>query len=193
MTKGKAADPGLRLVWDYRDCETTVGKIRLAIAPATTPPFEVDAVVAEQDTHLLMDEGSVIREPEKPTWVIANELEGQKTQQPGTVIVQDGRPLRFLAIVHDVARDPTWREQWIAKALGMVFVEAGRCGIVSLGVPPLATQHGRYPMDRFLELLHSALKLSDSSLRRVWLMLPPGLVATTILRRITQEDNAAAH
>ncbi|PSQ91983.1 MAG: hypothetical protein BRD57_03550, partial [Proteobacteria bacterium SW_6_67_9] len=36
---------------------------------------------------------------------------------PGEVVVVGGRPLHLRAVIHDLDRVPTWREEWIVRAL----------------------------------------------------------------------------
>jgi hypothetical protein len=77
--------------------------------------------VEEQDTALVLSKPGIITElDDKPTWFLANKLESQSLLQAGSVFKRAGNPLRLLAIVHDLDREPSWRSEWIAKLLKML-------------------------------------------------------------------------
>ncbi|MBW2408446.1 MAG: hypothetical protein JRF72_01515, partial [Deltaproteobacteria bacterium] len=92
----------------------------------------------------------------------------------GSVVVKKGNPLRFLAIVHDVNQEPTWREEWVVTALKQVFREGEKRQISSMGLPLLGTQHGRLDKLRFAALLAEVLnRITFDHLNRLWLIVPP--------------------
>ncbi len=86
-----------------------------------------------------------------------------------------GQPLALLAVVHDLARDPSWEDAWVAEALGGVFREVDRRRLRSLAIPMLDTVHGRLALRRSLELIRSAVERSaPECLERLWLVVPEG-------------------
>jgi O-acetyl-ADP-ribose deacetylase (regulator of RNase III) len=89
---------------------------------------------------------------------------------PGTVVARPGEPLLLLAVVHDLAQDPTWREEWIGAALAGVLREVRARRVRALALPVLGARHGRMPPAAFAGLLRAALE-SDAppSLARLWL------------------------
>jgi hypothetical protein len=100
----------------------------------------------------------------------------ERSRQPGTVVVRGGHPLRLLAIVHDLAKAPSWREEWVASALDAVFAEVAARRLGSLGLPPLGCVHGRLPPAVFGALLRDALARSrPPTLRELWLIGDPSL------------------
>ncbi len=101
-----------------------------------------------------------------------NELQHYEPDRPGSVVVQAGRPLRLLAIVHDVNCDPTWRAEWIATALRQVMREVARRRLQALGLPLLGRQFGRMPRAVWTDLLAGALAdMRAPCPRRLWLMV----------------------
>lgn len=173
-SKTPARDRGLRLVRGGLHRGGRLGKLRLVAAPESAPPFEVEAVVEEEDTHLVLSAPVALPEtPEHPIRLMTALLADQGVE-PGSVVVRQGRPQRWLAVVHDLSAHPTWREEWVARALENVFSKTRRSGIRSLALPFLGTRHGRLAPERFVDLLRDALRRDDSGLRRLWLILPPG-------------------
>jgi len=96
-----------------------------------------------------------------------------RPQTPGSVLVKGKRPLRMLAIVHDLNQDPSWREEWIASALDMILAEAETRRLKSIALPFLGTLHGSLEKQRFVVLLRDALERNPAiHLERLWLVVP---------------------
>ncbi|MBS3757107.1 MAG: hypothetical protein KGY61_00425 [Desulfobacterales bacterium] len=149
------------------------GPVRIVAAPPESPPFAVEAMAYEEDTFLIMSADP----DEVPTEVhpirMMRELEHFEPQKIGSVVVKKGTPLRLLAVVHDVNQEPTCREKWVEKALYSVFQEVERRGIQSLGMPLLATRHGRLPRRRLARLLGRVLAETElKSLKKLWITAP---------------------
>lgn len=143
----------------------------MVAAPETTPPFAVEAVVAEEDTYLVLSTPAELPEVAEHPIRVMTALFEARGEEPGSVVVKEGRPLRLLAIVHDLAADPTWKEEWVEGALVRVLDEVRRRGIRSLALPFLATRHGKLEPERFLVLLCRALASREPGvLERLWLM-----------------------
>jgi O-acetyl-ADP-ribose deacetylase (regulator of RNase III) len=103
-------------------------------------------------------------------------VEGLETEseKPGRVVVCEENPLRFLAVVHDLDQEPSWREDWIEKALEEVLREAERRKLQRIALPFLGTKHGSLEKKRFAALFRGFLKRRPSPYHlRVWLVLPP--------------------
>jgi len=146
----------------------------LVAAPRERPPFPVDGVVLEDDTWLVLGADPEFREPTEHPIRIWTALHEAQPLEPGTVSVVESHPLRLHAIVHDLSRDPTWREEWIGAALAELFRAAGRRGLRSLALPILGGVHGHLPAERFLVLLEAALEsAAPGRLERLWLIAPP--------------------
>jgi hypothetical protein len=168
--------PRLRLIRGGQDCEMFVNSVRIVIAPIKRPPFHVDAIVAEEDTFLVMSESqAVIEERNENTLRIMTKAIEACPASPGSVLVKRGNPVRLLAIVHDFDLYPSWREEWISKALYEIFLESDKRRLHSLALPLIGTVHGSLKEDRFLYLLYCALKeVSPDDLKKLWLIVPEG-------------------
>ena len=168
-----SADAGGRRFGD--DCEIELHSVRVAAAPQDTPPFAVDAQTFEEDTNLILSTEQIIQEPKESVDELVREMVHARRPRPGDVVVKGGRPLRLLAVVHDIERKPTWREEWVAKALGGVFREAERRRVHSVAIPILGAIHGSLETGRFVELLAEALAGAQAKhLAKLWVVVPAG-------------------
>jgi hypothetical protein len=160
----------LRLVQGGLSRRIFFGALQIVVAPSRLRPFEIDAIVCEEDTWLIMSaEPKEIGAPEHPIRLMTA-LMTAKPEPVGSVLVKGGTPLKFLAVVHDVDQDPTWNEDWIAEALINVFQEAERRKLRAIGLPLLGTRHGKLPVERFPELLRRVLDQHTLiHLKRLWL------------------------
>jgi hypothetical protein len=172
--KTEASRPPLRLIHGGRSNRVTQGVVHVVMAPREQPPFPVDALVVEEDTYLVLatDPRAGEPRPEHPIRVMTSLLEVEP-RQPGTIVVRDRAPLEFAAIVHDLDREPTWREEWVVAALDRALAESERRKLRALGLEMLGAIHGRLERPRFLQILRQALQRSDPrSLERIWLVPP---------------------
>lgn len=154
-------------------CKMTVNDLRIIAAPKQSPPFQIEALAVEEDTYLIMSaEPSHVPPTESPLRFMA-ELAKLQPEKPGSIVIKGKNPLRLLAIVHDVNKDPTWRETWIEKALFKIFQEADLRQIATLGLPMIGTKHGRFENHRFGELLAETIRISPFNyLKKIWLIAP---------------------
>lgn len=143
----------------------------IVVAPAYAPPFEVEAVVCEEDTFLVLSAAVEVSEPEAARERVLAEAYGTPAIPAGTVVVRAGEPLRLLAIVHDLGRSPSWREEWVAAALSAALRESEARRLRSISLPLLGRVHGQLEVERFLTLLHDALADAPTHhLERLWLV-----------------------
>ena len=148
------------------------GPVRITAAPEKHPPFSVEAVVFEEDTYLVLSADWKKIESEDHPVVILTEAFGMEPEKPGKVVVYEGSPLRFLAVVHDLDQEPSWREEWVGKALENVFQEVERRRLQSIALPFLGAKHGSLEKSRFLGLLRDSLKESHFPYPlQIWLIL----------------------
>lgn len=153
------------------DTVTSLGGISVVAAPREERPFRVDAMVFEEDTWLVMSAEPRACQPEVHPIRLMTELIEAKPEVPGHVLIRPGSPMRFLAIVHDFNREPTWKEKWISQALMEVFRESEKRNMRAIGVPLLCTRHGKLDLDRFLLLILYAIDRSSFEyLKRLWLI-----------------------
>jgi hypothetical protein len=83
-------------------------------------------------------------------------------------------PIRILAVVHDLNREPTWKEAWVESALRVIFHEVERRRLKSLALPFIGTLHGKLGKECFIRMLREVLECTECKyLRKVWLIVPP--------------------
>ena len=164
----------LRIVRGGLRREIYYGSLRIVAAGEKDQPFGVEAVAFEEDTWLIMSADPKVCEPEEHPIRLMTDLINTEPIPVGSVLVKGKSPLKFLAVVHDVDQDPTWKESWIEKALLGIFKEAEDRQLKSIALPLLGTRHGRLPPNRFIHLLDRALEQSNlEHLKRLWLITPP--------------------
>jgi hypothetical protein len=167
--------PRLRLIRGGRPSRFAMDSVDIVVAPENKPPFRADAVAFEEDTFLVLSAPVELNEPPEPLVRLLTELREMKPEKPGSVLVKGTPPLQLLAVVHDLNQEPSWKEEWVAKALEGIFRDTEQRKLHSLALPFLGTRHGSLDKERFLVLLHSTLEgIVTHSLKRIWLMLPPG-------------------
>jgi hypothetical protein len=173
MEKKDGLESKFKVIQGGRRSEVSLGSVRITAGPEDRPPFPVEAAVYEEDTYLVLSADWKEIESEDHPVVILTEAFGMEPEKPGRVVVYEGSPLRFLAVVHDLDQDPSWREEWVLKALENISQEAERRRLRSIALPLLGTKHGSLEKRRFVNLLVDFLeKNSFSHPLRIWLVLP---------------------
>ncbi len=145
----------------------------IALPREFLPLASLDAVVVEEDTALTLTAEPRL-EPVAETYetLIRDALQA-RGRRAGSIIVEEGAPLRLRAVVYDFEREPPWRERWIERALHKVLEEAERRGLRTLALPMLGALPGCMGRERFAPLLRRALKrMPPRRLRTIWLIVP---------------------
>ena len=169
-------EPNLQIIPGTYPLEISFGTLRIVAAPKDRPPFKADAMAFEEDTFLVMSAEPVIRAPKESLMRVMTRVIETRPETPGTVLVRGKRPLRLLAVVHDLNQEPSWREEWVADCLEKIFAETESRKLKSIALPFLGTLHGRLEKGRFLELLGYALSHTElRHLERIWLVVPDGM------------------
>jgi len=146
---------------------------RIDVMVISESPPTADALLLEEDTYLVLSADPEVREPRVARLRAFHEAYTAEPAAPGRVVVREGSPLRLLAIVHDLSREPRWREEWVAAALEAALEEAESRRVRTLAIPPLGRVHGSLPAERFVALLRSALGPGPSrNLKCIWLVVP---------------------
>jgi hypothetical protein len=152
---------------------TFIGPVELIIAPPELPPFKVDAIVEEQDTGLLLGVAPKISEPYESYDKLVSQMITQQPRLPGEVVVKGNHPLRFLAVVHNLELEPTWKEEWITNALGQIFKESVNNRIKTVAMPVLGSIYGSLNYENFIGLFRSALPTGNFTYpEKIWLIVP---------------------
>ena len=163
----------LEIVWDKADCTLTLGDISIVAAPRSNPPFSYQAIVEEQDTHLILGEQQGLTDPGKPAWYLANTLDMVKPYELGTVVVKGHSPHHLLAVVHDVEQTPTLSPESVTQAYQTVLQIRQSMQLTSLAMPLLGTVHGHLSEHESLQRLRECLLQGPTAgLQRLWLILP---------------------
>ena len=154
--------------------KASLGPVSIVAAPEGAQPFQVNAMVFEEDTWLVVSASPTVCEPDIHPMRLMTDVINAEPEPVGSVVVRKGNPLRFLAIVHDVNQEPTWREEWVVTALKQVFREGEKRKISAMGLPLLGTKHGRLDKLRFVALLAEVLNhIVFDHLKQLWLIVPP--------------------
>ncbi len=145
----------------------------VAAAPGTTPSFEIDAIVLEDDTYTVLSADPVAKESEESPSKSLQRAVDTSPHEPGSVDVKEGHPTRLLAVVHDISHEPSWKEQWVKQALTQLLGAAEERQLASLSLPMLGTLRGTLEPIRFVELLYSGLSEHAGTYpHSIWLVLP---------------------
>ena len=188
MRRGKGDTPRLKIIKGGLADEAFLGSIRIVAASTKAPPFDVDAFVFEEDTFLVLSADTQVRDPKVPLTRIMTRLIDTKPAIPGTVLVKGRRPLRFLAIVHDLNQEPSWKEEWIMDALYGVFQAAESRRLQAVALQMLGAVHGSLKKRRFAFLLRTAIDgTAFNHLKRLWLIVPHGM-AREVIDLITTKE-----
>ncbi len=172
---GRSQRSHLRVVDGAHHVEMDLGPCRVVAAPRDRPPFEVDAVVAEEDTFLVLSADPVVKEPLESWDEVIKQVNELRPEAPGSVMVREKFPLEILAVVHDLDREPSWKEEWIAAALDEVLRVVAARKVRAIASPLLGTIHASLRPKRAAGLLREALKRGvPKTLERIWLIVPPG-------------------
>ena len=130
-------------------------------------------MAAEEDTFLVLSADPVVREPVEHPVILMTKLMEARPEPPGSLLVRGANPLKLLAVVHDLAQEPSWREEWIKSALEGILREVEVRQLRSIALPLLGTVHGKLETKTFFYLLKGVLKKwRPSHLKRIWLMIP---------------------
>ena len=171
----KAHHHGFRVIRGGRNDEKDEReRVHVIMGPRAEPPFAIDALVREEDTFLVLSGEPDAHGPgsDHPIRLMTALLDVEP-HRPGSIVVRERSPLEMLAIVHDLAEEPSWTEGWISDALIAVIDEAEKRKLRTIGLEMLGTVHGKLQRPRFLQLLRQALRRSDpQSLERIWLIAP---------------------
>ncbi len=150
-----------------------VGNVSIQLGPQQRPPFQVSAIVVEQDTSMVLDDEPIMYAPLDSLQRLREEVERFREPQLGSVVIQRGKPRRLYAIIHDLEQEPTWCEEWVVTALETIFREADRLHLVDLAMPLLGTRFGKLSAQRFVELLCKTLHyIQPAKPLKLWLVAP---------------------
>ena len=126
MENGQKRGEQLELIRGGYPRKIQIGSLNMVASLEKDPPFKVEAMAMEEDTFLILSADKRVRHVSEPLIKVMTRVINTRPRRPGSVIVQEGTPLRLLAIIHDFNEEPTWREDWGTRALEVIFHEAPR-------------------------------------------------------------------
>jgi hypothetical protein len=130
----------------------------LRLPDDTALPACVDAFVFEQDTEYILRADLPVRYPAQSAAELIAAAGAAPGRVPGVVYPIEGAPLRLMAVVHDLAQQPSWREEWIAATYAGIARVAHERALGDLVLPLLGTVHGRFDPTRSQALLEAAMR-----------------------------------
>lgn len=134
-----------------------VGRSIIQFTTSDPALLNVDAVVEEQDTHLLMGKTPVIRESVESFAVLVKKMEQGSPEKAGQVIVKLATPIRFIAIVYDIDQPSICHATNVAKAFDSIFKQCKQHQVNTLAMPLLGSSYGQLKNEDILELMQVAL------------------------------------
>lgn len=156
-----------------RGSRDTFCGIPLILAPDDHSPLAVDALVCEEDRFLVLSSALRPDFPAEHPLRVINQAWNQAPLAVGSVHFRPGRPARFLAVVHDLDRTPSFRPIWLLAALAALREELRqRPEIRTLGLPLIGMRYGHLPASEALNLLRQAMSGSRWPLDEIRLLVP---------------------
>ena len=135
------------------------------IAVASTAPFEVEVMVYEEDTYLVLGAGNVVRETPDTSAALIEAAAMQDPFSPGDVHVKGSR---WYAVVHDFDADVSLQDEHIDAALDETLRQVAEQGIAAIGLQALGSYHGTHHIQDFVDRLQQR-QLPDC-LQRIWVI-----------------------
>lgn len=144
-----------------------------AVEPSASAPDDIDALVIEQDTGLVLDFDENVRYPTESLKSLTKKILNHGGAKQGTVLELRTAPPQLLAIIHNLDNEPSWTEDSVLESLRSLLKISSRRKFRSIAMPLLGTVHGKLPKDRARELLDAALsEVRIPSLQEIWLIKP---------------------
>ena len=119
--------------------------------------LNVDAVVEEQDTSMILGRSPVILDTIESFPAMVKKMEQQTCEKVGNVLVKQSIPIRFIAIVYDVEHTPIGKTEWIEEAIRNILAQCEKHRIKSLAMPLLGTSYGKLEEESIIQLLQNSL------------------------------------
>ncbi|MCL7486904.1 MAG: hypothetical protein M8357_01855 [Desulfobulbaceae bacterium] len=153
-----------------RGKQPTVNTVSLAVVPDSLSPLPAEVRVFEEDTHLVLTVDPVIRYTEEHPIRLMTSVMEAKPRKPGSVVTNSGS---WYAVVHDLDREPTWRQAWIEKAYREILLLGEKKRIRKIGVPLLGSVHGNFSPDASMKMLLQAIDAAIlKQLKNILILVP---------------------
>ena len=119
--------------------------------------LNVDAVVEEQDTNLILGKSPFILDTIENFPAMVKNMEQQTCEKVGNVLVKQSVPIRFIAIVYDVEHTPIGEKTWIEEAILKILSHCDKYRIKTLAMPLLGTSYGKLEEESIIQMLQESL------------------------------------
>lgn len=160
----------LQLVSDEYGRALVFQDLRIVASPESEPPFALDALAFEEDTHLLMSPGAELAPPRESFDELVKDMAAFQPLEQGSVVARGFSPVRLLAIVHDIEQSPTWSEASVRNAMLALLEKCEALNLAAVGLPVLGGVHGTLAAARFAGLFRIALEqCRPKRLKRIWI------------------------
>jgi hypothetical protein len=126
-------------------------------------PFEIQTMVFEEDTYLVLSAGNPIREIRAPLEELQHEVVAQQALKLGELAI---RGSRVFAIVHDFDLQPSFSEGAVQSVLDELCQHVENLDISALGMQALGSHHGDLPRAEAIALIES--QPWPDCLERLW-------------------------
>ena len=129
-------------------------------------PFEIQSMVFEEDTYLVLSAGHHIREIRAPLEELQHEAVAQQALKVGELSI---RGSRVFAIVHDFDLQPSFSESAVQRVLDELCKHVENLDISALGMQALGSHHGGLPRTEAIALIES--QRWPDCLERLWVSI----------------------
>jgi len=119
--------------------------------------LNVDAIVEEQDTNLILGKSPVILETIESFQDLVKKMGQQTREIVGNVLVKQSIPIRFIAIIYDIEHAPIVKKIWIEDAIQNILAQCEKYRIKTLAMPLLGTSYGKLEEESIIQLLQDSL------------------------------------
>ncbi|MDH5738604.1 MAG: hypothetical protein OEZ23_09870 [Gammaproteobacteria bacterium] len=138
------------------------------IAPADQAPFDVQAVILEEDTGLILSADTKIRLVQEHPVRLMTELVSFEFPAVGETVIQQGNPCFIFAVVIDLDQSPICCRDWVCAALQQSLELCSQRQMTHLALQPLGCRYGQQdPAWFFQELKRQLLSHHFSG---IWLI-----------------------
>jgi len=173
-----------------RDVVTPLRAVRIEAArPSAIPPW-CEAVVEAQDRWLVLGQGPTRAERDPEGYAddlaltsvdaLLEAAAASSAAEPGSVLMRRTKPMRLLAVVHDLEAAVTSRPEWTQQALDTLARLTTRTALRTLALPVLGPQRSDADLEAFGEMLADSLVVHGPARLRIALLLPSDRAAIVV-------------
>lgn len=164
----------LKLVHGGKSYRYRVGDISCKVNTLQSVSQDLDAVVFEEDTHLILTVDSKFTYTENHPVRMMTEVHRAKTNRPGSLIIHNRS---WYAVTIDLDCDPICRLEWVRKVYGNIESQVEKSNISTLGLFLLGNYHGGLAAEECIQTFIEEVQLWNTcQLKEVCLIVPDALI-----------------